>query len=135
ALRYARQKGAFAVSICNVVGSMAALQSDCVLYTKAGPEIGVASTKAFTTQVLTLYLLALFLARVRGTMTDEEVRERVVMLKRVPDQLEQILARSDQIEELAEILVPRSNALYLGRGVNYPIALEGALKLKEISYI
>jgi glucosamine--fructose-6-phosphate aminotransferase (isomerizing) len=135
ALRYGRQKGAFSLSICNVVGSMAARQSDCVLYTKAGPEIGVASTKAFTTQVVTLYLFSLFLARVRGTMTDEEVRHRVIMLKRVPDQLEQILARSDQIEALAEILVPRSNALYLGRGVNYPIALEGALKLKEISYI
>jgi glucosamine--fructose-6-phosphate aminotransferase (isomerizing) len=135
ALQYARQKGAFSMSICNVVGSMAARQSDCVLYTKAGPEIGVASTKAFTTQLVTLYLLALFLARVRRRMTAEEVRQRTLMLKRVPDQMEQILERSDEIARLAEILVPRSNALYLGRGVNYPIALEGALKLKEISYI
>jgi len=135
ALQYARQKGAFSLSICNVVGSMAARQSDSVLYTKAGPEIGVASTKAFTTQVVTLYLLALFLARVRRTITDEEIRQRTIMLKRVPDQMEQILERSDEIAKLADILVPRSNALYLGRGVNYPIALEGALKLKEISYI
>jgi glucosamine--fructose-6-phosphate aminotransferase (isomerizing) len=135
ALRYARQKGAFSISICNVVGSMAARNSDCVLYTKAGPEIGVASTKAFTTQLVTLYLFSIFLARARGTMTDEEVRERIVMLKRVPDQMEQILASSDRIAALAEIFVPRTNALYLGRGVNYPIALEGALKLKEISYI
>jgi len=135
ALRYARQKGAFSLSICNVVGSMAARQSECVLYTKAGPEIGVASTKAFTTQLVTLYLFALFLARVRGRMSDEEVRQRTVMLRRVPDQIEQILKHSDQIQSLAEILVDRPNALYLGRGVNYPIALEGALKLKEISYI
>src|SRR2546430_6908707 len=90
ALQYARQKGAFSLAICNVVGSAAAQQSDSVLYTKAGPEIGVASTKAFTTQVVTLYMLALFLARVRRTITDEEVRQRTVMLKRVPDQMEQI---------------------------------------------
>jgi glucosamine--fructose-6-phosphate aminotransferase (isomerizing) len=135
ALRIAGQKGAFCMSICNVVGSMAARQSDCVLYTKAGPEIGVASTKAFTTQVVTLYLLSLSLARARGRMTDEEVSQRTDMLKRLPDQIEQILARSEQIAALAEVLVPRSNALYLARGVNYPIALEGALKLKEISYI
>jgi len=135
ALQYARQKGAFSLAICNVVGSMAARQADSVLYTKAGPEIGVASTKAFTTQLVTLYLLTLFLARVRRRITDEEVRQRTIMLKRVPDQIEQILERSDEIAKIADILVPRSNALYLGRGVNYPIALEGALKLKEISYI
>ena len=135
ALRIARQKGAYCISICNVVGSMAALQSDAVLYTKAGPEIGVASTKAFTTQVVTLYLLSLALARARGRMTDEEVRQRTAVLKRLPDQIEQILSRTEEIESLAEVLVPRSNALYLARGVNYPIALEGALKLKEISYI
>src|SRR5207244_5023284 len=135
ALQYARQKGAFSLAICNVVGSLAARQADSVLYTKAGPEIGVASTKAFTTQLVTLYLLSLFLARVRGRMSDEEVRQRTVMLRRVPDQIEQILKHSDQIQSLAEILVDRPNALYLGRGVNYPIALEGALKLKEISYI
>ena len=84
---------------------------------------------------MTLYLLSLFLARVRRTITDEEVRQRTIMLKRVPDQMEQILERSDEIAKIADVLVPRSNALYLGRGVNYPIALEGALKLKEISYI
>jgi len=77
----------------------------------------------------------LFLARVRRTITDEEIRQRTIMLKRVPDQMEQILERSDEIAKIADVLVPRSNALYLGRGVNYPIALEGALKLKEISYI
>lgn len=135
ALRYASQKGAYPMSICNVVGSMAARESRSVLYTKAGPEIGVASTKAFITQLVTLYLFALYLARVRGRLSDEEIRQRTVMLKRVPDQLEQMLARTEHIASIADDVAPRSNALYLGRGVNYPIALEGALKLKEISYI
>jgi glucosamine--fructose-6-phosphate aminotransferase (isomerizing) len=135
ALRYARECGAFTISICNVVGSMASRQSDCVLYTKAGPEIGVASTKAFTTQLVTLYIFALYLARVRGRITDDEMRRQTSLLKRIPDQLEQILERNDEITELAAIIATRPDALYLGRGVNYPIALEGALKLKEISYI
>ena len=135
ALRYATQRGAFSLSICNVVGSMAARESDCVLYTRAGPEIGVASTKAFTTQLVTLYILALYLAHTRGKMNDEEVRQSTNMLKRVPDQIDQILERADEIASLAELLASRPDALFLGRGVNYPIALEGALKLKEISYI
>ena len=135
ALRSAREKGTFLISICNVVGSMAARQSDSVLYTPAGPEIGVASTKAFTTQLAVLYLFALSLARIRGTISPEELQHRIQLLKQLPGHAEQVLGASSRVSDLANLLSTSSHALYLGRGINYPIALEGALKLKEISYI
>jgi len=135
ALRDAREKGAFSIAICNVVGSMAARQSDRVLYTHAGPEIGVASTKAFTTQLAILYTFALFMARTRGRLTNEEFNEKVRLLSDLPNQVQQILDQNNEIARLAELVSTYSHALFLGRGVNYPIALEGALKLKEVSYI
>ena len=135
AMKEARDKGAFLLSICNVVGSQAARQSDAVLYTHAGPEIGVASTKAFTTQLTALYLLALRLAEVRRTLTNREIERHVRRLLDVPDQINKILDQSQGIAGLAERFWRYRNFLYLGRGIHYPIAMEGALKLKEISYI
>jgi len=135
AAREARSKGARVVSIVNVVGSTLARESDGVLYTHCGPEIGVASTKAFTAQLVALYLLALHLARVRGVLNANDGRvwlDRVVAL---PHLVEEILKREPEIAAIAKRYYKKRNFLYLGRGVNYPIALEGALKLKEISYI
>jgi glucosamine--fructose-6-phosphate aminotransferase (isomerizing) len=135
AAREAKSKGARVVSIVNVVGSTLARESDGVLYTHCGPEIGVASTKAFTAQLTALYLLALHLARVRGTLNANDGRvwlERVVAL---PHLVEKILKREKEIVVIARHYHKKRNFLYLGRGINYPIALEGALKLKEISYI
>jgi glucosamine--fructose-6-phosphate aminotransferase (isomerizing) len=135
AAREARSKGARVVSIVNVGGSTLARESDGVLYTHCGPEIGVASTKAFTAQLAALYLLALHLARVRGVLNANDGRvwlERVVAL---PHLVEEILKREPEIAAIAKRYYKKRNFLYLGRGVNYPIALEGALKLKEISYI
>ncbi len=135
AAREAKGKGARVVSIVNVVGSTLARESDGVLYTHCGPEIGVASTKAFTAQLTALYLLALHLARVRGVLNANDGRawlERVVAL---PSLVEQILKREDELAAIAARYYTKQNFLYLGRGINYPIALEGALKLKEISYI
>jgi len=135
AMKEARDKGAFLLSICNVVGSQAARQSDAVLYTHAGPEIGVASTKAFTTQLAALYLLALQLAASRGVLPPHEIERHVRQLRDVPDQINKILDESQAIGTLAERFWRYRNFLYLGRGIQYPIAMEGALKLKEISYI
>jgi glucosamine--fructose-6-phosphate aminotransferase (isomerizing) len=135
AMKEARDKGAFLLSICNVVGSQAARQSDAVLYTHAGPEIGVASTKAFTTQLTALYLLALKLAAARGTQPKHEIGRHVRQLRDIPDQINKILDQSQGIVALAERFWRYRNFLYLGRGIHYPIAMEGALKLKEISYI
>ncbi len=135
AMKEAREKGAFLLSICNVVGSQAARQSDAVLYTHAGPEIGVASTKAFTTQLTALYLLALELAQLRQTLPAHEIQRHVRQLREVPDQIQKILDQSQGIAELGERFCRYSDFLYLGRGINFPIAMEGALKLKEISYI
>lgn len=135
ALRDARERGAFVLSICNVVGSMAARQSDRLLYTPAGPEIGVASTKAFTTQLAVLYLFALFMARIRRTISMPELEHRLSFLRQLPNHAEQVFEQSPKISQLAERISTFSDALYLGRGINYPIALEGALKLKEISYM
>jgi glucosamine--fructose-6-phosphate aminotransferase (isomerizing) len=135
AAREAKSKGARVVSIVNVVGSTLARESDGVLYTHCGPEIGVASTKAFTAQLTALYLLALHLARVRGTLNANDGRvwlERVVAL---PHLVEEILKREKEIVVIARRYHKKRNFLYLGRGINYPIALERALKLKEISYI
>jgi glucosamine--fructose-6-phosphate aminotransferase (isomerizing) len=135
AMKEAHDKGAFLLSICNVVGSQAARQSDAVLYTHAGPEIGVASTKAFTTQLTALYLLALQLAATRGTQPKHEIERHVRQLRDVPDQINKILDQAKGIAALAERFWKYRNFLYLGRGIHYPIAMEGALKLKEISYI
>ena len=135
AMKEARDKGAFLLSICNVVGSQAARQSDAVIYTHAGPEIGVASTKAFVTQLIALYLLALQLAQSRGTLAKEEIERHVRQLRDVPDQIDKLLDGSHGIAALAEKFWRYRNFLYLGRGIHFPIALEGALKLKEISYI
>ncbi len=135
ALREARRRGARSLSICNVVGSMATRESEGTLYTHAGPEIGVASTKAFTSQLVALYLLGLHLATVRGLMKPDELARHVEDLRGLPKLLEQALAESAAIQEVAPRFYTRRNFLYLGRGINYPIALEGALKLKEISYI
>ncbi len=135
ALREAKREGAPSIAICNVVGSMATRETDGTVYTHAGPEIGVASTKAFTTQLVALYLLALRLGQVRGAISLEASKPHVDALLQLPLLLEQTLKVAPQIEEVAARFHNRSDFLYLGRGINYPIALEGALKLKEISYI
>ncbi len=135
ALREAKARGAKVMGIVNVVGSTIARESDCGIYLHAGPEIGVASTKAFTSQVVALTLFTLMLGRVRGTIGLEEGREIVSALRALPDKVQQVVAQSERIRQLAETYRNASNFLYLGRGYNFPTALEGALKLKEISYI
>jgi glutamine---fructose-6-phosphate transaminase (isomerizing) len=135
AMKEARHKGSYVMSICNVVGSQAARQSDSVIYTHAGPEIGVASTKAFTAQLIALYLLGLQLAQSRGTLLRHEVQRHVQQLRDVPDQINRLLDQDEGIAALAEKFWRYRNFLYLGRGIHCPIAMEGALKLKEISYI
>jgi len=134
-LREAKGKGGKSVCICNVVDSSIARESDGVIYTHAGPEIGVASTKAFTTQLVALYLLALKLGRARGTLTADDCRANVEALLALPRKLEETLELDEQIEKIAREYMNARDFLYLGRGNQYPIALEGALKLKEISYI
>ena len=134
AVREARQKGALTLGMCNVVGSTIARETDAGVYLHAGPEIGVASTKAFTSQVITLTLIALALGRM-GTLSSEEGRTLAQELSLLPDKVRSILKLQDHIKSIAEKIVPHQNALYLGRGFNYPVALEGALKMKEISYI
>src|SRR5215211_3788617 len=135
ALREAKKRGARSISICNVVGSMATRETEGTIYTHAGPEIGVASTKAFTSQVVALHLLALYLGQVRGTLTPEEARPHIEGLMQLPLLVEEVLKSEPITEEIAKRFYQRSDFLFLGRGINYPIALEGALKLKEISYI
>ncbi len=134
AIHEARKKGALILSICNVVGSSIARGADCGIFLHAGPEIGVASTKAFTSQIAVLSLLTLFMARIKGK---EEVLNSGLASKliEIPEQVKTILDNSDQIIEIAQLFKDSDNCLYLGRGYNYPVALEGALKLKEISYI
>jgi glucosamine--fructose-6-phosphate aminotransferase (isomerizing) len=135
ALREAKRKGAHSIAICNVVGSMATREAEGTVYTHAGPEIGVASTKAFTSQLIALQLLALYVAQVRGTLTPPQIRTHITELLQMPQTLEQTLKASASLEKIAERFYNRTDFLFLGRGINYPIALEGALKLKEISYI
>ena len=135
ALREAKKAGACSIAICNVVGSMATRETDGTIYTHAGPEIGVASTKAFTSQLVALYLLGLRLGQIRGALSDEASKPHIDALLQLPQLLEQTLKIAPEIEEVAAALHTRTDFLYLGRGINYPIALEGALKLKEISYI
>ena len=133
--REARQKGAKILAICNVVGSMLTREANGTIYTHAGPEIGVASTKAFTGQLTALMLTALYLAQVRGKLTPASAKSLMQELTRVPHKIETILQRDSALEELARLFFRHTDFLYLGRGIHYPIALEGALKLKEISYI
>jgi glucosamine--fructose-6-phosphate aminotransferase (isomerizing) len=135
ALREAKQHGARSVAVCNVVGSMVTRETDGTIYTHAGPEIGVASTKAFTSQLVALHLLALYLAQVRGVTDPDTARPHLEALAQVPRLMEQTLKCASHIEDVARRFYQHADFLYLGRGVNYPIALEGALKLKEISYI
>jgi glutamine---fructose-6-phosphate transaminase (isomerizing) len=135
AQREAKAKGSKTLAICNVVGSMIAREAAGTIYTHAGPEIGVASTKAFTAQLTALLLFALYLAEVRGTLAASEAKEYIKELTRIPGKLESLLTRDEECEELAKQYYRAQDFLFLGRGVHYPIALEGALKLKEISYI
>jgi len=135
AQREAKAKGSKTLAICNVVGSMIAREAAGTIYTHAGPEIGVASTKAFTAQLTALLLIALYLAEVRGTLAASEAKEYITELTRIPGKLESLLTRDEECEELAKQYYRAQDFLFLGRGVHYPIALEGALKLKEISYI
>jgi glucosamine--fructose-6-phosphate aminotransferase (isomerizing) len=135
AMEEAREKGACLWSIVNAVGSQAMRAADGYITMQAGPEIGVASTKAFTTSIVDQYLLALYLGVQRGTLTGEQVLRHIEDLVRLPDLVGQVLERESEIETLAAELYQYTDFLYLGRGINYPIALEGALKLKEISYI
>ena len=135
AVREAKKHGARVVSICNVVGSSLTRESAGVLYTHAGPEIGVASTKAFTTQLTALYLLALHLGRVRGVVSVDEGKAWLDRFVTLPTHVQHLLDRESEMAAIAERYHSKRNFLYLGRGINYPIALEGALKLKEISYI
>ena len=135
AQREAKAKGSKTIAICNVVGSMIPREAAGTIYTHAGPEIGVASTKAFTAQLTALYLFALHLAQARGTLKADQAREAVHELTLLPGKLEHILTHDEACEELARQYVRAQDFLFLGRGIHYPIALEGALKLKEISYI
>ena len=135
AQREAKAKGSKTLAICNVVGSMITREAAGTIYTHAGPEIGVASTKAFTGQLTALYLFALYLAQVRGTMTPEQAKEAVQQLTHIPGKLEQMLTHDEACNELSKKYLRSQDFLFLGRGIHYPIALEGALKLKEISYI
>jgi len=134
ALREAKSRNARGIAIVNVVGSTIARESDCGSYLHAGPEIGVASTKAFTSQVTALALFSLYFGRSTG-VTQERGHDLVAAMQKLPDQIKAILDRNDAIRELAELYQHHRNFLYLGRGYNFPVALEGALKLKEISYI
>jgi len=133
--REARQKGAKVLAICNVVGAMLTREANGTIYTHAGPEIGVASTKAFTGQLAALLLTALHLGQVRGKLTSVASQNLMQEITRLPHKIEQILQRDGAIEDLARLFFRHTDFLYLGRGIHYPIALEGALKLKEISYI
>ncbi len=135
AQREAKAKGSKTIAICNVVGSMITREAAGTIYTHAGPEIGVASTKAFTGQLTALYLFAMYLAQVRATITAECARAAVDELARIPGKLEHLLTRDEETEALAKEYMRAQDFLFLGRGIHYPIALEGALKLKEISYI
>ena len=135
ALREAKEGGAKVLAVCNVQGSMIMRESDGTILTHAGPEIGVASTKAFTSQMVALYLFGLYLGQLRGVLTQDQARHHAQQLAELPVKIERLLNESDEIEELAKEFFRSTDFLYLGRGINFPVALEGALKLKEISYI
>ena len=135
AVEEAHSRGARVISICNVVGSTIARLSEGVIYTRAGPEIGVASTKAFTTQLAVLYMMSLYIADKLGKISEEDMRKRIFELRKIPRKIEVMLKQEGRIKKIAEKFHTSTNFLYLGRGEGFPIALEGALKLKEISYI
>jgi glucosamine--fructose-6-phosphate aminotransferase (isomerizing) len=135
AMREAKERGAKVLAICNVQGSMIMREADGAILTHAGPEIGVASTKAFTAQMIALYLFGLHLGNLRGTLTEEQAKHHAQQLAELPVKIENLLSESDDIEDLSKEFFRSQDFLYLGRGINFPVALEGALKLKEISYI
>ena len=135
AIKLAKSKGAFVFGVCNVVGSSIARETDTGAYTHAGPEIGVASTKAFTTQITVLTLIALKLGNLKGELSTSEYHTYIQEMSIIPSKVEELLKINDEVEKIAAIYKDAPNCLYLGRGYNFPVALEGALKLKEISYI
>ncbi|MBB1140186.1 glutamine--fructose-6-phosphate transaminase (isomerizing) [Myroides sp. WP-1] len=135
AIKLAKTKGAFVFGVCNVVGSSISRETHAGAYTHAGPEIGVASTKAFTTQITVLTLIALRLAKSKGSLSNSEYLKYLHELELIPERVKEALAQNEQVLKIAEVYKDATNCLYLGRGYNYPVALEGALKLKEISYI
>jgi glucosamine--fructose-6-phosphate aminotransferase (isomerizing) len=134
-MRYAKEQGARTLSICNSNGSSIPRESDAVLYTHAGPEIAVASTKAFLAQIVAAYLLGLYLAQLRGSLYAEEIKDLLADLADIPEKIQDVLDREDEIIQLAKSMEAATSVLFLGRHVGYPVALEGALKLKEIAYI
>jgi len=135
AIKLAKEKGAFVFGVCNVVGSSISRESHAGAYTHAGPEIGVASTKAFTTQITVLTMMALRLAKAKGTLSNTDFHKFLQELEIIPEKVKEALETNDKAKEIAAIFKDSHNCLYLGRGYNFPVALEGALKLKEISYI
>jgi glucosamine--fructose-6-phosphate aminotransferase (isomerizing) len=135
AIKLAKSQGAFVFGVCNVVGSSIARETDTGAYTHAGPEIGVASTKAFTTQITVLALIALKLGNLKGEISNSKLNNYIQEMTLIPSKVEELLKINTEIEKIAAIYKDATNCLYLGRGYNFPVALEGALKLKEISYI
>ncbi len=135
AVKYAREQGARTISICNTQGATIPRESDAVVYTHAGPEVAVASTKAFVAQITALYLFGLHLARVRGTLSREALTEALTELQEIPAKIETVLGESERVAQLAHWMADTRSVLFLGRHVGFPIALEGALKLKELAYI
>ena len=135
AIKLAKKNGAFAFGVCNVVGSSISRETDAGAYTHAGPEIGVASTKAFTTQITLLTMMALRLAKAKGTLSASDYKRHLIELETIPGKIKTVLESDALTKKIAGIYKDATNFLYLGRGFNFPVALEGALKLKEISYI
>jgi glutamine---fructose-6-phosphate transaminase (isomerizing) len=135
AIRHAREQGARVIAVCNTHGSTIPRESDAVLYTHAGPEVAVASTKAFLAQITACYLLGLYLAGLRGNKFPDEVRDILAELQQMPDKIQTVLDRLDQVRDIARSMAETTSVLFLGRHVGYPVALEGALKLKELAYI
>lgn len=135
AVRHAREQGAKVIAICNTVGSSIPREADASLYTYAGPEIAVASTKAFISQIVAAYLLALYLAQVRGNKYADEIRQIVDELQQMPDKIQQVLDNEGQVKQLGQDMADAKSVLFLGRHVGFPVALEGALKLKEVAYL
>ena len=135
AIELAKEKGATVLGICNVAGSSIPRMTHAGIYTHAGPEIGVASTKAFTTQVVVLVLMSLRIGKQRGTLSNDNYHQIITQLELIPEKIEKLLKINSKIEIIAQQFKDATNFLYLGRGYDFPVALEGALKLKEISYI
>lgn len=134
-IREAKAKFLKVLSFVNVMGSTIARESDATIYLNAGPEIGVASTKAFTAQILNIYLFTIQLARIKWTLEEKDIKEKIDSIKKLPDLITEVLKKNEDIRKLAEIFKEKKNFIFLGRGINYPVILEGALKLKEISYV